>query len=151
MLQSCGNYGVYLAVTSLVPLFFAKIALRGIYGTDLWRCDHGSRLNQLQKIIFKDLHLPLVSLRHRDYGFSADSHNSFPRAMLLNANRAGSTGKRTWLGVQGSSEATVQMFKLCACPLDLLNPHSEPSRNEVEWRWTANPHAADFLIMNVSL
>ena len=32
---------------------------------------------------------------------------------------AGSTGKRTWLGVQGRSEATVQIFKLCACPLTL--------------------------------
>ena len=45
-------------------------------------------------------------------------------AILLNANRVDSTGKRTWLGVWDRSKATIQIFKLCACPLDLLNLHS---------------------------
>ena len=45
-------------------------------------------------------------------------------AILLNANRVSSTGKQTRLGVQGKSEATVRIFKLCVCLLDPLNPHS---------------------------
>ena len=49
---------------------------------------------------------------------------SFPCPVLLNANRAGSTSKQAPLGVEGRSEATVYIFKLCAWPLDPLNPHS---------------------------
>ena len=74
----------------------------------------------------KDLQSLLVSLQHRDYHFN-DSPNSFPCAMLLDANRAGSMGKRTRLGVRGRSEATVQILKLYACPLDPLNPHQQYS------------------------
>ena len=37
--------------------------------------------------------------------------------ILLNANRAGSMDKRTWLGVQGTSEATIQSVKLLNCAL----------------------------------
>ena len=46
---------------------------------------------------------------------------------MLNVNRAGLAGNRTRLRVQGRTcpkRATVHIFKLCACPLDPLNPHS---------------------------
>ena len=56
----------------------------------------------------------------------------FPCAVLLNANRVGSTGKRTRLGVQVWFETTVQIFKLCACPLDPLNPHSAIQHNKMK-------------------
>ena len=46
---SRGNYGVDVAVTgsTYVPLF-AKIALRGSYGTVGWRCDRGWQLRDLR-------------------------------------------------------------------------------------------------------
>ena len=82
--------------------------------------------------MIKDLQSSLASLWHGVQHFSDDSPNSFPCAVLLNANRAGSMGKRTWCGVQGRSEATIQMFKLCTCRLDPLNPHSVIQHNEIK-------------------
>ena len=75
----------------------------------------------LLPIRLKDLQSSLASLWHRDWYFSDECPNSFPCTVLLNANRAGSMGKRTHLGVHGRSKATVQIFKLWACPLDPLN------------------------------
>ena len=58
---------------------------------------------------------------------------SLPFAVLLNANSSGfDRGKRTRLRIQGRSEATIQIFKLCTCPLDLLNPHSAIYCNKIK-------------------
>ena len=48
----------------------------------------------------------------RKLAFQCWFPNSFLCAVLLNANRVNSMGKQTWLGVQGRSEGTVQIFKL---------------------------------------
>ena len=74
----------------------------------------------------------LASLQHGDYHFNADSPNSFPCTILLNTNIAGSLGKRTRHGIQGRSDAPVQIFKLCTCPLDLLNQHSAIQHRKME-------------------
>ena len=70
----------------------------------------------------EDLHLSLASLWH-ETSILLMTPISFPHMFLLNANRACVTVKWTRLEVQGRSEAIVQMFILCACPLDTLNPH----------------------------
>ena len=59
---------------------------------------HVVSIGSCQILACKDL--SFGSLRRRDYHFN-DFPNSFPCAVLLNANRVGSTGKRTRLGVQG--------------------------------------------------
>ena len=52
------------------------------------------------------------------------------------------------------SMATVQNFKLCACPLEPLYPHSVIQRKEIELRvqrWISSLHAADSLITDFNV
>ena len=65
--------------------------------------------------------------------FSDDFPSSFPCAVLLNVNdRAAGQANTAWgpRQVRARSETTLQIFKLCACPLEPLNPHSAIYRNE---------------------
>ena len=67
----------------------------------------------------KDLQSSIVSLRHRDYHFNDDSPNSFLCAVLLNANRAGSTGKWTntaWGPRQVRANLNLKIVRLPAGP-----------------------------------
>ena len=74
--------------------------------------------------------------------------NSFSCAILLNANRAGSTGKQTRLGVQCRSEATVQIFKIVRLP---IQGHTASRKEIGDQRWAISLGAADSFITNVSL
>ena len=71
----------------------------------------------------------------------------------MGIERAQQASRRS-LGSKAWTEVTVQIFELCACPLDPLNPHSVIKRNEMKsgiGDALARLCAAHSLIMNVSL
>ena len=51
-----------------------------------------------------------VGLRHGDWWCYVDPHDSFRHNVLLNANHAGSAGKRTWLGVPNAQTVPYSIW-----------------------------------------